>query len=390
GPHLAQSHATPTVNSSHPTHSPLGPPQVGLGVLVTGGAGFLGSCLVAELIARGARVVVMDDFSSGSRARLGTEGPRLRIVEGDAGEANTWQRALAADPRPDRIVHLAGTVGVRRVLADPDRCLRNHRLLAQALVEAWEGLPADRKPEVLCASSSEVYRESRSPLAETSPTLDAGEPRFGQGRWAYARAKLATEARLAEAQIPALIVRLFNVVGPGQTASSGMVLPRFIEAARAHRRLALYGDGEQLRTYGHVRAVAADLATLVLASHPVHGILNLGGMAQARTIDLAQAVLAGLGQAPDRVEWVDPTRSVSRDFEEVRHRVPDLTRAQSLGLVRSPWTLQAIVRDGLLHHPQAANRLDPPASHLPSPSHEHCPHPDPLESGRSREAGLSQ
>jgi len=322
------------------------PPRAEPGILVTGGAGLVGSRVVAQLVARGRRVVVADDLSSGDVRRLAPS-PALAFRALDVARAGALS-ALFAELGPFAcVVHLAARVGVARVLADPEGCRAAHLAaaehLARALVEARAAHPRLPVPRLVAASSSEVYAESAQPLREGDPT----RPLDGAGRWAYAASKLAVEARLDELARDGgprpVHARLFNVTGPGQDPASGMVLPRFLAAVRAGRPLAVYGDGSALRTFAHVDDVARDLARIALDPDFPPGPLNLGGTARTTVLALAREVLRATGSDVGIVH-VDPREVLGAGFAEVRHREPCLERARSLGLARRARSLPAIVR----------------------------------------------
>ena len=334
---------------------PSHPPHAVPGILVTGGAGFLGARVVAELLARGRRVVVADDLSSGDARRLGRHlgmGPALAFRRVDVARPGALLGLFAELGPFECVVHLAARVGVERVLADPEGCRAEHLAAAEHLAQALEGA---RDTRLVAASTSEVYAESARPLREGDPTRPLG----GQGRWAYAASKLGVEARLdglARAGGPRPVhARLFNVIGPGQDAGSGMVLPRFLEAARAGRPLTVHGDGSQVRTFAHVDDVARDLARIALAPSFPPGPLNLGGSARATVLALAHEVLCATGSAAGVVH-VDPRARLGPGFEEVLHREPCLDRARSLGLARRARSLRAIVREAARAEGETAAR----------------------------------
>ncbi|MEM1450773.1 MAG: NAD-dependent epimerase/dehydratase family protein [Planctomycetota bacterium] len=347
--------------------------------LVTGAAGFIGAAVTRRLVGLGARVIGVDDLSAGDPERLeGLPGDLFRSIEGDCTDAELLDDLLAE--RPAAVLHLAGRVGVRRVLDDPELCEAENLAAGAALGAALRrAAEAGRAvPRVLAASTSEVYADAAVPLAETS-TL---RPTRATGRWRYAASKRACEEVLDDAvrevrRIDASVreplhLRFFNVVGPGQDGSTGMVLPRFVEAALGGAPLEIHGAGASVRTFAHVDAVAEDLAALTLpdlaapeqrraALTGASGPLNLGGTASATAIQLARTVAAAARARTGRVSallHVDPRRAVSANFVEVAFRVPDLARARGLGLVAEPWTLDAIVEDALERHvaPRPARR----------------------------------
>jgi len=301
-------------------------------LLVTGGAGLVGSRVTRLLLERGARVVVADDLSAGGAERLTAfeEAACLRRV--DVAAPGAFSDLLECEGPFDTIIHLAARVGVRRVLSDPEGCRREHLDACSGLIEALAG--CDRVPRVLAASTSEVYCESSRPLSEQSPLRSTD----GIGRWAYAASKRAVELALDEAcsrdgwPVAPLHLRLFNVVGPDQDAHSGMVLPTFVRCALMGEALPVHGSGEQVRTLGHVQDVAKDIVQLALGRELPVGALNLGGDLCCTVLELATRVAQLAGRDLSCLQHVDPTLTLDPRFEEVQHRVPDLTRARALGL----------------------------------------------------------
>jgi UDP-glucose 4-epimerase len=299
-------------------------------VLVTGGAGFIGSHLVEALLARGDRVVVVDDLSTGRRSNLPQSHPGLTTLIARVSDA-----VGAPDLRRnfDTIYHLAAAVGVQRVIDDPIRSIENNvtetaDILRFALAHGpHPGTPA----RLLFASSSEVYGKSTAtPFHEHADTV------FGPTsarRWSYGASKaLGEHLVLAHAErhaLPATIVRLFNTVGPRQVGHYGMVLPRFVAGALRREPLRVFGDGTQSRCFCDVRDVVP--AIIGLADHPgaIGGVFNVGSDIPIAIADLARAVNRLL-DSPAGIRLVPYDQAYGPGFEDLPQRIPSLTRVRSV------------------------------------------------------------
>lgn len=288
--------------------------------LVTGGAGFIGSHLVEHLSGRGDHVVVVDDLSTGRRGNLqGVPEQSLTVIEKSVSEA-----VKGLDPGGfDEIYHLAAAVGVRLVIREPIGTIETNVLQTSAALEfaAAGGTP------ILVASTSEVYgKSSQLPFAED------GDVVFGppwQPRWAYACSKAIDEflalAHHRSGNLRVVVARFFNIVGPRQVGSYGMVLPRFVAAALAGRPLEVYGDGRQTRCFCDVRDVVGVLPVLVADPACGGGVFNVGS---DRTIEigaLAELVRETLG-SNSPIERVPYRQAFGEGFDDLLHRQPDLTR----------------------------------------------------------------
>ncbi|MFT6833135.1 MAG: UDP-glucose 4-epimerase [Planctomycetota bacterium] len=340
-------------------------------VLITGAAGLIGASVARVLVEAGVRVTGMDDLSAGRKERLAplmgsADADLFRFAEGDVRDRDLLLRTvLDRSMGPvTSVLHLAGRVGVRRVLQDPVACEEENLELGRSVAAVIRHARGQgRTLRAVAASTSEVYAESDEPLSEASSL----RPLVAEGRWRYAASKRAAEEVLDRVVKDAVHLRFFNVVGPGQDGGSGMVLPRFIEAAREGRPLRIHGAGSQVRTFAHVDAVARDVAALAAPEAFLHmealdgfrGALNIGGTARTSILGLGAEVLRALeastGKASAGYELVDPSVDVGGNFEDVQHRVPDLQKLFSLGLASrrhgsAPWSLEAMVRDAVERH----------------------------------------
>ena len=321
-------------------------------VLVTGGAGFIGSHLAEALLAAGASVTVVDDLSTGMRANLDAAanayGDRLRIVETTVSD---WVRTA---PRFDAAYHLAASVGVRLVMDDPARAAERNVGETFALL-CW----ASRfRIPVLFASSSEVYGKGvSSPFREDADLL-FGPPT--SPRWSYGLSKAIDEqvalAAGARDGFPVVVARFFNTVGPRQRGRYGMVLPRFVAAARAGRPLEVHGSGRQVRCFGDVRDVVLALPAL-LSTTACHGrVFNLGSDRPISVEDLARLVIATLGSRSEivRVPYAD---AFGPAFEDLDVRIPDISRARQAVGFDPGITLEQTIRDITEHLARAPEAI---------------------------------
>ena len=292
--------------------------------LVTGGAGFIGSHLVEALLARGRRVLVLDDLSTGSISNLQRvhDHPQLQIfVDSIANE----QRLAELVAQADEVFHLAAVVGVRLVLDEPARTVATHVGPTEMILRLVD---ARHKPLFL-ASTSEVYgKNPKSPLAEDDD-LVLGPT--SKGRWIYACSKAMDEylaLSYARSGLPVIIGRFFNVVGPRQVGRYGMVLPRFVDQALADGPLVVYDDGRQVRCFAHVSDIVRAVQELMACPAAAGKVFNLGSDEAVSIRALAERV-ARLVDANLAIEHIAYSKAYAPGFEDIRARVPDLTRIRA-------------------------------------------------------------
>lgn len=325
-------------------------------ILVTGGAGFIGSHLVERLLDEGEHVVVIDDFSTGSRANLraASRTGRLRVIASRVSES----AALAEMVRhSSAIYHLAAAVGVDLVVKSPIRTITTN-LNETAAVLATAG---KYRVPVLVASTSEVYGKSaKDSFAETDDLL-IGPPYLG--RWSYACSKLMDEflalAHAREQGLPVIVARLFNTVGPRQTGRYGMVLPRFLAAAQAGKPLRVFGDGRQTRCFCYVADTVEALIRLQRTPAARGEVFNVGSTQEVRILDLARRVIGAL-HADSKVEFVPYDEAYAPGFEDMRRRKPAVDKLLRVTEFKPETPLAEIIRltaDGMATTKKAPNRV---------------------------------
>lgn len=287
-------------------------------VLVTGGAGFIGSHLVERLLNDGKHVVIVDDFSTGSREnlRVFTANPKLRVIESKISACAELDQLVAA---AESVYHLAAAVGVELVVKSAIHVIETNLHETEVLLEA----AAPHRIPVLVASTSEVYGKSQKAEFSEEDDLLIGPPH--QSRWSYACSKLMDEflalAFAKERELPVTIVRLFNTVGPRQTGRYGMVLPRFIAAAKAGAPLKVYGDGEQSRCFCYVLDTVEALVRLQNNPAARGEIFNIGGTEEISMHELAKLVITTL-DSKSAVEFIPYSQAYAPGFDDMRRRKP--------------------------------------------------------------------
>jgi len=300
-------------------------------ILVTGGSGFIGSHLTERLLARGDHVTVVDDESTGRAENLDgvRKCDRFTYHRGTIANADLLGELL---PEVDEVYHLAAAVGVSLIAKHPIQTIERNiypteRLLAEACRQQMRG----RTIRLFLASTSEVYGKNPKERWNEEDDLVFG-PTI-RARWSYGASKAIDEflalAYWREYQLPVVVGRFFNVVGPRQTGAYGMVLPRFVEAAVAGRPLMVHDDGRQIRCFAHVDDVIRAVLGLMAAPRAAGTVVNIGSDVPVSIHDLALRVIAASGSR-STVAFQTYTSAYDRDFEDVRRRVPDLARLREL------------------------------------------------------------
>ena len=291
-------------------------------VLITGGAGFIGSHLSDAYLKRGDEVFIIDDLSTGSfeNIRHLKDHPRFHYtIENVANQPATAELVDQCDV----IFHLAAAVGVKLIVESPVRTIETNVHGTEVVLS----LANKKKKKVLIASTSEVYG-----LSTQVPFKEDGNLVMGattKGRWSYACSKAIDEflalAYWREKKLPTVVVRLFNTVGPRQTGQYGMVIPTFVKQALAGRPITVYGDGKQSRCFCYVGDVVGALMKLMDDEAAVGQVFNIGSNQEISIIDLAEKVKA-LAKSDSEIVRVPYDEAYEEGFEDMPRRVPDISK----------------------------------------------------------------
>lgn len=295
-------------------------------VLITGGAGFIGSHLAEALLARGDTVRVIDDLSTGAIANIRHLKGHPRFSYTLDTIANESILAEQID-ECDTVVHLAAAVGVQLIVQSPVRTIETN-VNGTEVVLKWA---AKKGKKVLVASTSEVYGKSTDIPFREDADLVLGPSTIS--RWSYASSKLLDEflalAYHRERDLPVMVVRFFNTVGPRQTGRYGMVIPRFVRAALQNEPLQVYGDGQQSRCFTYVGDAVQAVLALMDEPRAIGQVFNIGNPEEVTIAGLAKRVIE-LAESDSAITYVPYDRAYTSGFEDLRRRVPSIEKLSTL------------------------------------------------------------
>ena len=315
-------------------------------VLITGGAGFIGSHLADAYLQRGDEVTVIDDLSTGTIDNIQhlKSNPKFHYTIDSV--HNQPVTAELVD-QCDVVVHLAAAVGVKLIVESPVRTIETNVRGTEVVL----ALANKKQKRVLIASTSEVYG-----LSADVPFKEDGNLVMGattKGRWSYACSKAIDEflalAYWREKKLPTTIVRLFNTVGPRQTGRYGMVIPTFVKQALAGRPITVYGDGKQTRCFGYVGDVVGALIKLMDTTESIGQVFNIGSTEEISILQLAEKVKE-LTQSTSEIVFVPYDDAYEEGFEDMPRRVPDTTKINQLVGFKPEMTLDGILETVISFH----------------------------------------
>jgi UDP-glucose 4-epimerase len=295
-----------------------------MNVLITGGAGFIGSHLAERLLEQGEQVRVIDNLSTGSARNI----QHLKSVRGFQCFLDTiTNQGLMKEliDEADVIYHLAAAVGVRLIVESPTQAMETNIRGTEVVLE----LAAKKRKRVLLTSTSEVYGKRNHVPFREDDDLVLGPP--DKGRWSYACSKLIDEflavAYWKESGLPSVIARLFNVVGPRQTGRYGMVIPNLVKQALSGSDITVFGDGSQSRCFTHVTDAVGALVALAESSATNGEVYNIGSTEEISILELAHKIKKMTG-SDSRIVLVPYEKAYKDGFEDMMRRVPDLSKIE--------------------------------------------------------------
>lgn len=299
-------------------------------VLITGGAGFIGSHLAEACLENGDEVYIIDDLSTGSLdniAHLKNKGAYQKRLFVHIDSILNRDIMLELVGTCDVVHHLAAAVGVEFILDHPMESITTNIQGTEIVLELCNKF----KKRVLIASTSEVYgKHTHAPLVETDNIIYGPSSKF---RWSYAASKLMDEfmalAYFRTTGLQATIARLFNTVGPRQTGAYGMVIPRLVGQALKNEPLTIYGDGQQTRTFTYVKDVIWAFMRLVENEAAFGQVLNVGGTEEISILALAERIISACNSSSD-IQFIPYDQAFGKDFEDMQRRVPGIDKIREL------------------------------------------------------------
>lgn len=310
-------------------------------ILITGGAGFVGSHLADKLIEQGHQITVIDDLSTGRYSNVehleGT--PNFRLMIDTVLNQDLMEELIRES---DRVFHMASAVGVRLIMEQPVKTIETIFHGTDVVLKYCSRY----RKRVLIPSTSEVYGKGASiPFREEDDLLTGATDKH---RWAYACAKTLDEflalAHWKETRLPVVVVRLFNTVGPRQTGQYGMVVPRFIHSAMKNEPITVFGDGTQQRCFGHVLDVVEGLSKLLESPQCFGQVINLGNDEEVSILGLAEKAIE-LSGSKSEIRFIPYEEAYGDGFEDMRRRVPGLDKAKKLIGYQPTRSLTDIIND---------------------------------------------
>ena len=308
-------------------------------ILLTGGAGFIGSHLADHYVAKGDQVTILDNFYTGSQENIAHLAGKVTTVDGDIRNVDVVEK-LTIDA--DLVLHMAAALGVNTILESPLESMSTNITGSEVVLNA----AAKFNKRIIIASTSEIYgKNPKQPLNEADDRV-VGAPQ--KIRWTYSDAKAIEEAMAfalhQEKKLAVTTVRLFNTVGPRQSGRYGMVVPRFVQAALKNEALTIYGDGTQSRVFCHVDDAVQAIAKMAATDATIGEVFNVGGSGEVSIKVLAEKVIVTT-KSQSVITYTPYSDAYPAGFEDIQRRVPDISKInQAIGWAPTK-DLETIIKD---------------------------------------------
>ena len=308
-------------------------------VLITGGAGFIGSHLCDALLLEGNEVSILDNLSTGSEKNISHIKDKIRVYNGDIRDKQLVEKLTS---EADLILHMAAALGVKNILENPIESISTNLYGSEIVLNA----ALKYKRRLIIASTSEIYgKNPNQPLSEGDDRV-IGTPQ--KLRWTYSDAKALEEAAafhlFIKSKLQVTTIRFFNTVGPRQTGEYGMVIPRFVKAALDNTPINIHGDGSQKRVFCHVSDAVS--ATLILArsNKTIGEVFNIGGKDEISIIDLANLII-NQTNSKSKITFTSYQDAYKVGYEDMSRRVPNLSKIEEFTGWRPKLSLKEIITD---------------------------------------------
>ena len=308
-------------------------------VLITGGAGFIGSHLCDSLVVAGNEVSILDNLSTGSERNIVHLKGKIQVYQGDIREKELVEK-LTKDS--DLILHMAAALGVDNILENPIESISTNFYGSEIVLNA----AAKYDKRIIIASTSEIYgKNPKQPLSETDDRVIGAPQKL---RWSYSDAKALEEAAAyflyLTKKLKVTTIRFFNTVGPRQTGKYGMVIPRFVKAATENKPLKVFGDGLQSRVFCHIEDTVKAVSLLASNNESIGEVFNIGGKGEITILDLAKMVIKQTNSKSD-IAFTNYEDAYAVGFEDMARRVPDISKITSLTGWEPKIDLKTIISD---------------------------------------------
>lgn len=308
-------------------------------VLITGGAGFIGSHLCDVLVTEGRNVTILDNLSTGTEKNITHLKNKIDIIKGDIRDKDLVEKLIK---NSDLILHMAAAVGVENILKNPVDSISTNYHGSEVVLKAANKF--DKR--IIIASTSEIYGKNNSqPLSENNDRI-IGVPQ--KLRWTYSDAKALEEAiahsLFLSDNLRVTTIRLFNTVGPRQTGKYGMVIPRFVKSALENKPLNIYGDGSQSRVFCHVLDTVRAINDLTTTSNTVGEVFNVGGEGEVSIFDLAKLIIE-VTNSNSKIIFSAYEDVFPVGYEDMQRRVPDISKIRKFIGWKPLYDLRKIIED---------------------------------------------